>query len=106
MVFDMGAGSTKATVLKFQSRTVKDVGKFNKTIQEVKVLGSGWDRTLGGDALNAVIFDHMIAQIVESPKAQKVSATAEKVQAHGRAAAKLWKEAERLRQILSANANT
>ncbi|KAI9651272.1 lumenal Hsp70 protein [Ciborinia camelliae] len=106
MVFDMGAGSTKATVLKFQGRTVKDVGKFNKTIQEVQVLGSGWDRTLGGDALNAVIVDHMIAQFVESPKAQKVSATAEKVQAHGRAAAKLWKEAERLRQILSANANT
>ncbi|KAJ8068586.1 hypothetical protein OCU04_002298 [Sclerotinia nivalis] len=106
MVFDMGAGSTKATVLKFQGRTVKDVGKFNKTIQEVKVLGSSWDRTLGGDALNAVIVDDMIAQFVESPKAQKVSATAEKVQAHGRAAAKLWKEAERLRQILSANANT
>lgn len=106
MVFDMGAGSTKATILQFQGRTVKDVGKFNKTIQEVKVLGSGWDRTLGGDALNSVIVDHMIAQFVESPKAQKVSATAEKVQAHGRAAAKLWKEAERLRQILSANANT
>ncbi|KAF7864390.1 hypothetical protein EAF04_006524 [Stromatinia cepivora] len=106
MVFDMGAGSTKATVLKFQGRTVKDVGKFNKIIQEVKVLGSSWDRTLGGDALNAVIVDDMIAKFVESPKAQKVSATAEKVQAHGRAAAKLWKEAERLRQILSANANT
>ncbi|KAG4034553.1 hypothetical protein MFRU_003g05110 [Monilinia fructicola] len=106
MVFDMGAGSTKASVLKFQGRTVKDVGKFNKTIQEVQVLGSSWDRTLGGDALNAVIVDHMIAQFVESPKAEKVSATAEKVQAHGRAAAKLWKEAERLRQILSANANT
>ncbi|CAD6447281.1 100af906-1dc9-42f0-bf98-804734147c91 [Sclerotinia trifoliorum] len=106
MVFDMGAGSTKATVLKFQGRTVKDVGKFNKTIQEVKVLGSSWDRTLGGDSLNAVIVDDMIAKFVESPKAQEVLATAEKVQAHGRAAAKLWKEAERLRQILSANANT
>ncbi|CCD43531.1 similar to hypoxia up-regulated 1 [Botrytis cinerea T4] len=106
MIFDMGAGSTKASILKFQGRTVKDVGKFNKTIQEVKVVSSGWDRTLGGDALNAIIVDDMIAQFVESPKAQKVSATAEKVQAHGRAAAKLWKEAERLRQILSANANT
>ncbi|QSZ28854.1 hypothetical protein DSL72_003359 [Monilinia vaccinii-corymbosi] len=106
MVFDMGAGSTKASVLQFQGRTVKDVGKFNKTIQEVQVFGTSWDRTLGGDSLNAVIVDHMIAQFVESPKAQKVSATAEKVQAHGRAAATLWKQAERLRQILSANTNT
>lgn len=106
VVFDMGAGSTKATILKFQGRTVKDIGKFNKTIQEVQVLGTGWDRTLGGDSLNAVIVDDMIAQFVESKAAQKISATVEGVQAHGRAAAKLWKEAERLRQVLSANTNT
>ena len=106
MVFDMGAGSTKATILKFQGRTVKDIGKFNKTIQEVQVLGSGWDRTLGGDALNAVIVDDMIAQFVASPAANTVAPTVEMVQSHGRAAAKLWKEAERLRQILSANTNT
>lgn len=106
MVFDMGAGSTKATILKFQGRTVKDVGKYNKTIQEVRVLGSGWDRTLGGDALNSVIVDDMIYQFVTSPAAKTLAPTTKAVQAHGRAAAKLWKEAERLRHILSANANT
>ena len=106
MVFDMGAGSTKATILRFQGRTVKDIGKFNKTIQEVQVLGSGWDRTLGGDALNEVIVDDMIAQFVASPKARSVSPTVEAVQSHGRAAAKLLKEAEKLRQVLSANTNT
>lgn len=106
LVFDMGAGSTKATILRFQGRTVKDVGKFTKPVQEVQVLGSGWDRTLGGDALNAVIVDNMMAQFVESKPGQKVSATLEGVQSHGRAAAKLWKEAERLRQVLSANTNT
>jgi hypoxia up-regulated 1 len=106
MVFDMGAGSTKATILKFQGRTVKDVGKFNKTIQEVQVVGTGWDRTLGGDALNAVIMDDMIAQFVASPAAKSVAPTVEAVKAHGRASAKLLKEAERLRHVLSANANT
>jgi hypoxia up-regulated 1 len=103
MVFDMGAGSTKATVLKFQSRTVKDVGKFNKTVQEVQVLGSGSDRSLGGDALNYLIVDDMVSKFVESPKAKKASVTAEGVTAHGRAIAKLTKDAERLRQVLSAN---
>ncbi|KAG0649047.1 Hypoxia up-regulated 1 [Hyphodiscus hymeniophilus] len=106
LVFDMGAGSTKATLLKFQGRTVKDVGKFNKTIQEVQVLGTGWDRTLGGDALNAVIVDDMVTQFIESKSAKSVSPTIESVKGHGRAAAKLWKEAERLRQVLSANTNT
>ncbi|KAK3386616.1 Hsp70 protein-domain-containing protein [Podospora didyma] len=103
MIFDMGAGSTKATVLKFQSRTVKDIGKFNKTIQEVQVLGSGWDRTLGGDALNYLIVDDMVAKFVDSPKAKKATVAAESLKAHGRAIAKLTKEAERLRHVLSAN---
>ncbi|TAQ90351.1 hypothetical protein B7494_g1334 [Chlorociboria aeruginascens] len=106
MVFDMGAGSTKATILKFQGRTVKDVGKYTKPIQEVEVLGSGWDRTLGGDALNAVIVDDMIAQFILTPAAKSISPSIEAVQGHGRAAAKLWKEAERLRQVLSANTHT
>ncbi|KAG7294529.1 hypothetical protein NEMBOFW57_004604 [Staphylotrichum longicolle] len=106
MVFDMGAGSTKATVMRFQSRTVKDVGKFNKTVQEVHVVGSGWDRTLGGDALNYLIVDDMVAQFAASPKAQKAGLQAGSVKAHGRAIAKLTKEAERVRHVLSANQNT
>lgn len=106
MIFDMGAGSTKATILKMQGRTVKDIGKFNKTIQEVVVLGSGWDRSLGGDALNGILLDDMVEKFVESTGAKKVGATVEGVKAHGRAIAKMWKEAERLRQVLSANQKT
>ncbi|KAI0378346.1 actin-like ATPase domain-containing protein [Hypomontagnella monticulosa] len=106
MVFDMGAGSTKATVLKFQGRTVKDIGKFNKTIQEVQVVGSGWDRTLGGDALNYLIADDMVSKFVETSAAKKGSVAAESVRGHGRAMAKLLKDAERLRHILSANVET
>lgn len=106
MVFDMGAGSAKATVMKFQSRTVKDVGKFNKTVQEIQVMGNGWDRTLGGDALNYLILDDMVQQFVESPAAKKASVTIESVQKHGRAMAKLLKEAEKLRHILSANTDS
>lgn len=106
IVFDMGAGSSTATILKFQSRTVKDIGKYNKTVQEVLSLGAGWDRTLGGDALNYLITDDMISQFVESKSAQKISATSDGVRAHGRAVAKLLKEAERVRHVLSANQNT
>ncbi|KAG6041956.1 hypothetical protein E4U41_000071 [Claviceps citrina] len=106
IVFDMGAGSASASVLRFQSRTVKDVGKFNKTVQEVHVLGSGWDRSLGGDSLNYLIMDDMVSQFVESKGAQKISATAQSFMAHGRAMAKIGKEAERIRHVLSANQNT
>lgn len=103
LVFDMGAGSASATVLQFQGKQVKDVGRFNKTIQEVQVLGTGWDKTLGGDALNMVIFNDMVNEFVQLPGAKKAGVTAENVKAHGRTAAKLWKEAEKVRQVLSAN---
>ena len=106
LVFDMGAGSTSASVLKFQGRQVKDIGRFNKTVQEVVVLGTGWDKTLGGDALNTLIFNDMVEQFVQLPAAKSVSVTAASVKAHGRTAAKLWKEAEKVRQVLSANTKT
>ncbi|KAL1860889.1 lumenal Hsp70 protein [Paecilomyces lecythidis] len=99
VVYDMGAGSTTATVLRFQSRKVKDVGKFNKTVQEVHVVGAGWDRTLGGDALNQLILNDMIEKFVQ----EKKGISAADVRAHGKTIAKLWKDAERVRQILSAN---
>ncbi|KAL4970420.1 Hsp70 family protein [Aspergillus stella-maris] len=105
VVYDMGAGSTTASVLRFQSRKVKDVGKFNKTVQEVQVLGTGSDKTLGGDALNDVIVADMVSQLVEE-KRLKDKVTAADVRAHGKTMARLWKDAEKARQVLSANTET
>ena len=106
LVYDMGAGSTTATVMRFQGRTVKDIGKYNKTIQEVQVLGTGWDRTLGGDALNELLVDDMITKFVDMSQVKALGADAQQVQGHGRTMAKLWKDAERIRQVLSANTET
>jgi len=106
LIYDMGAGSTSATVLRFQGRVVKDVGKYNKTIQEVQVLGTGWDKTLGGDALNRVILEDMVEKIVSTTHMKNLSLMPKHVKSHGRTMAKLWKEAERIRQVLSANTET
>lgn len=105
VVFDMGAGSTTVSVLRFQSRQVKDVGRFNKTVQEVHVLGAGWDKTLGGDSLNDLIVDDMVAKLVEDKKL-KDKVTPEQIKAHGKTMARLWKDAEKIRQVLSANTET
>jgi hypoxia up-regulated 1 len=105
LVFDMGSGSTTATVLRFQSKDVKDIGRFNKTIQEVAVMGAGWDKTLGGDELNALIVDYLVESFVAKPQAVKAGITAEEVKNHGRTASKIWREAERARQVLSANSD-
>ncbi|KAJ5161997.1 hypothetical protein N7492_007389 [Penicillium capsulatum] len=105
VVFDMGAGSTTASVLRFQSRQVKDTGRFNKTVQEIHVLGAGWDKTLGGDALNDLIVKDMVAKLVEDKKL-KDKVTPEQVKSHGKTMARLWKDAEKVRQVLSANSDT
>lgn len=106
LVYDMGAGSTTATVLKFQGRTVKDTGKYNKTIQEVQVLGTSWDKTLGGDGLNGIILDDMIRKFTDTSRMKSLGLEPKHVKGHGRTMAKLWKEAERIRQVLSANTET
>ena len=103
LVYDMGAGSTTATVLKFQGRTIKGPLKRNQTIQEVQVVGTGFDRTLGGDSLNDAVLQDMIDNIVEQPNVKKLGIDAAKLRSHGKSMARLWKDAERLRQVLSAN---
>ena len=106
LVFDMGAGSTTATIVRFQGRTIKDVGRLNKTIQEVAVLGTAWDRKLGGDTLNGLIADDIVKELAASPQVEKVSIATQPIKAHARASARILKEAERVRQVLSANSET
>ncbi|KAL8943896.1 MAG: hypothetical protein Q9216_000790 [Gyalolechia sp. 2 TL-2023] len=106
LVYDMGAGSASATILRFQGKMVKDIGKFNKTVQEVQTLGAGWDKSLGGDALNRVIIEDMVEKFAQTTKMKTLGTEASHIKQHGRTMAKLWKESERLRQVLSANTET
>ncbi|CAK3812250.1 Hypoxia up-regulated 1 [Lecanosticta acicola] len=103
LVFDMGAGSTSATVMRFQGKSVKDVGRFNKTVQEVTVLGAGWDRTLGGDSLNHVLMEDFVKKLLTKPVLKSRGTTEEEIKSNARVMSRFFKEAERVRQILSAN---
>ncbi|EGP90015.1 unnamed protein product [Zymoseptoria tritici ST99CH_3D1] len=102
LVYDMGAGSTSATLLRFQAKSVKETRTSNKTVQEVTVLGTGWDRTLGGDAMNHVIMEDFVTKLVQ----KSGSTTEQQVRSNGRIMGRFFKEAERVRQILSANSET
>ncbi|GAB7361890.1 hypothetical protein MBLNU230_g1928t1 [Neophaeotheca triangularis] len=106
IVFDMGAGSTTATLLRFQGKSVKDVGRFNKTVQEVAVVGEGWDRTLGGDALNSAIVEDYINKFLQKSEVKSQGTTSEGLRKNGRLMSRLFKEAEKARQVLSANSDT
>jgi hypoxia up-regulated 1 len=106
LVYDMGAGSTTATVLKFQGRTVKDVERRNRTVQEVQVMSTSSSKGLGGDIWNQLILDDMIAKFIDTPRMQKLDVMPVHVRKNGKTMSRLWKEAERMRQVLSANSQT
>ncbi|KAG0365461.1 Hsp70 protein-domain-containing protein [Gamsiella multidivaricata] len=100
--YDMGAGSTVASLACFQDLTVKDVGKFNKTVQQVEIKAVGYDRTLGGHDID-VRLQKFLADKFQEQKGSKLSTL---VIQNERAMAKLLKEANRVKQILSANIET
>ncbi|KAF9412538.1 hypothetical protein BGZ94_001010 [Podila epigama] len=100
--FDMGAGSTVSSLACFQDLTVKDVGKFTKTIQQVEIKAVGYDRTLGSHEFD-VRLQKFLAEKFQEQKGSKLSTP---VVQNERAMAKLLKEANRVKQILSANTET
>lgn len=99
IIFDMGAGSTSATIVKLSSKSVKDVGRFNKTITTVNVLGVGSNLKVSGNIMTLRLYSHLLEEF-ERQYSGRVSAS---IAENPRAIARLHKEASRVKQVLSAN---
>ncbi|XP_012264301.2 hypoxia up-regulated protein 1 isoform X2 [Athalia rosae] len=98
MFFDMGASSTTATVVGYQNVKTKEKG-FVETNPQVSILGVGYDRTLGGLEMQ-IRLQNYLAQEFDALKK-----TPNSVFNSPRAMAKLFKEAGRVKNVLSANAD-
>lgn len=99
IIFDMGAGSTTATIVKLATKSVKDVGRFNKTVTTVDVLGTGYDTTASGNTMTERLFNYLISEFDAKHSGQAST----KISDNSRATARLLKEATRIKQVLSAN---
>ncbi|KAI0063322.1 actin-like ATPase domain-containing protein [Artomyces pyxidatus] len=91
IVFDVGASSTRATVVTFSSS-----GKKQDATQIV-VNGIGYDRVVGGTELDRRLREILLAEFER--KHGRV------IREDKRAMAKLWKETGRVKAVLSANAD-
>ncbi|ORX91737.1 HSP70-domain-containing protein [Basidiobolus meristosporus CBS 931.73] len=100
--YDMGAGSTVASLMEFKTISVKDVGKYNKSITQVEVKAVGYDRTLGGHQFDYKLQEHLADEFINK-MGSKVKSN---IRDSGKAMARLLKEAARVKQILSANTET
>ncbi|XP_061449474.1 hypoxia up-regulated protein 1 isoform X2 [Rhineura floridana] len=94
MFYDMGAGSTVCTIVTYQAMKTKDLG----TQPQLQIRGVGFDRTLGGLEMELRLRDHLAKLFNEQHPSKHVRKNL-------RAMAKLLKEANRLKTVLSANAD-
>ncbi|KAJ8949475.1 hypothetical protein NQ318_005942 [Aromia moschata] len=97
MFYDMGASSTTATLVSYQTIKTKERG-YVETHPQASILGVGYDRTLGGLEIQLRLRDYLAKKFNEMKK------TKNNVFENPRAMAKLFKEAGRLKNVLSANA--
>lgn len=93
--YDMGAYKTSAAVVSYQLVKDKATRETNPVIQ---VLGVGYDRTLGGLEMQLRLRDFLAREF------NKLKKTKTDVFTNPRALAKLFKEAGRVKNVLSANA--
>ncbi|KAM6983533.1 hypoxia up-regulated protein 1 [Tautogolabrus adspersus] len=93
MFYDMGSGSTTATIVSYQTVKTKESG----TQPQLQIRGVGFDRGLGGFEMDLRLRDHLAKLFNEQKKSKK------DVSENHRAMAKLLKEAQRLKTVLSAN---
>uniref|UniRef100_A0A4W5NKI3 Hypoxia up-regulated protein 1 n=1 Tax=Hucho hucho TaxID=62062 RepID=A0A4W5NKI3_9TELE len=94
MFYDMGSSSTTATIITYQTVKTKEFG----TQPQLQIRGVGFDRSLGGFEMELRLRDHLAKLFNEQKKTKK------DVRENHRAMAKLLKEAQRLKTVLSANA--
>ncbi|EPB81765.1 hypothetical protein HMPREF1544_11515 [Mucor circinelloides 1006PhL] len=99
--YDMGAGSTVASIVTFSNVETKD-GKISKTAPQLEVRGVGFDRTLGGHELDVRLQQLLIAGFMKA-NGNRVSTD---IKTSSGAMTRLMKEANRVKQILSANTET
>lgn len=94
LFYDMGAYKTSAAVVSYQLVKDKQTKETNPVVQ---VLGVGYDRTLGGLEIQLRLRDYLASEFNALKK------TKTDVTTSPRALAKLFKEAGRLKNVLSAN---
>ncbi|TPX35714.1 hypothetical protein SmJEL517_g01888 [Synchytrium microbalum] len=96
IIYDMGAGSTAASLVHFQDTSIKDGNLFrNKTVPQITIKATGSDHTLGGSILDSRLLNRFITHFQKEKSLDARESP--------RAMAKLLKEASRVKQVLSAN---
>ncbi|PWZ00965.1 actin-like ATPase domain-containing protein [Testicularia cyperi] len=104
LFYDAGSGSVRATVVEFSTKpvvidSILSVGKAQKEAVIVDVRSVGWERGVGGLALDLILRDRLADEF----DAKHGATIGGSIRSNHRAMARLLKEATRVKHILSAN---
>ena len=107
LLYNMGASSTKVSVVQFTARQVKEsaFSKKNKTEGALEVLSLGYDEKLGGQYFEDVIVEKVLQYVDEQLKV-KGKSSGESVRSNARVVAKIRSAADKAKNVLSANQDT
>ena len=107
LLYNMGASSTKVSIVQFTARQVKEstFSKKNKTEGALEVLSLGYDEKLGGQYFENVIVERVLQYVDEQLKAKGKSG-GESVRSNARVVAKVRSAADKAKNVLSANQDT
>jgi hypoxia up-regulated 1 len=97
LIYDAGASATRATLVAFHTTTLPSVKKSSKpeNATQITVLGTGFDTLASGTELTRRIQSLLEAKVPVNMKSELID----------RSYAKLAREAERIKAILSVNAD-
>jgi hypoxia up-regulated 1 len=98
LYYNMGGMDTEVSVVRYSA--VSDAR--NKTSEYIEILGEGYDKTLGGIEFDHVLFNILADRFNALPARQGKP----DVRENARAVKRLFKEANKIKDILSANKQT
>ncbi|OBZ86090.1 Hypoxia up-regulated protein 1 [Choanephora cucurbitarum] len=99
--YDMGAGSTVASIVTFSNVETKEK-KTVRSEPQLEVRGVGFDRTLGGHELDVRLQQLLATEFMKAHQGRVKS----DIKDSSNAMTRLMKESNRVKQILSANTET
>lgn len=94
IIYDAGASSIRATIVSFSSVDAKSKNAGT----QIQVAGVGFERHVGGNELDRWLREILVRDFEKKHRTE--------IRSDKRAMAKLWKEANRVKTILSANSDS
>jgi hypoxia up-regulated 1 len=104
LFYNMGASSLQVSVIRFFNYEQPQKYGKPKSVPALEVLGKAWDATCGGEAFDHLLVEYLVEQFNSAWHKANPAAANQDVRSFPRAMTKLRIQANKIKHVLSANA--